>query len=48
MFNTSANLNGSMALTNNTANYQAMLVSPNLRTLYDRKQPPPPYPGKLY
>jgi hypothetical protein len=27
-------------------NYQELLISPNLRTLFDRKKPPPPYPGK--
>jgi hypothetical protein len=32
----------------NNNNYHAMLVSPNLRTLYDKKkEPPPPYPGRV-
>ena len=29
----------------NTNNYHAMLISPNLMTLFDKKKPPPPYPG---
>lgn len=45
VFNNSVNTNGSFM--NANANYHAMLVSPNLKTLYDKKAPPPPYPGKI-
>jgi tRNA A-37 threonylcarbamoyl transferase component Bud32 len=54
--NTSAyTINSTVAATNNlnqslSSNYHALLVSPYLRTLFDKKPanypPPPPYPGK--
>ena len=47
MFNNSATVANGSFLSNNNANYQAMLISPNLKTLYDKKAPPPPYPGKI-
>ncbi len=49
VFNNSTNIVNGSFLTNNQnkTNYHAMLVSPNLKTLYDKKEPPPPYPGKL-
>ncbi len=42
--------NNSIYTTNNGVvtnnNYHALLISPNLQTLFDKKKPPPPYPGK--
>lgn len=46
MFNNSATLNNGNNFPN--ANHHAMLLSPNLHTLYDKKkEPPPPYPGRV-
>ena len=50
LLNSSAPSNYSINNNNNTntmTNFHAMLYSPNLMTLFDRKkEPPPPYPGK--